>query len=817
MWTKLAHFIIKNRLFLIIAIALMTVFMGFKATEARLTFKFAELVPKNHPEMQYFKRFQGTFGEDANVFVLGFQDSSIYQLKNFSALDELGDTIKQLNGVTGVMSIAEAQILEPNRAKSRFDLFPLFDDKPDNQKELEDKLEYVRKTKFYERQLFNPENGATLLMITLDKATNNSERRVEIVHSIEDYATTFTEKTGIEVHFAGLPYVRTALTAKAKRELKLFIILSLVVTAMVLLLFFRSFKAVIFPMIVIAVVVVWTMGSISLFGYEITMLSGLVPSIIVVIGIPNCVYLLNKYHQEYAKHGSKIRALSTIIRKTGIVTLITNCTTAIGFLVLLSTDITILREFGIVAGVNVMVTFVISIILIPAVYTYLPPPQTRHLKHLDKPLLNKALVWLEHIVMNRRSVIYSVLAVLLVVSSYGAWKIYAVSYIVDDIPEEDVLKKDLRFFEKNFGGVMPLEVVVNTGDPKALRSLETHYMLQDFEMFCDSIPELSKAICVTDFIKAARQSYWSNDPMFYEVPTRQDKNKILLYLKRSGNDKKESKSALNTFFDDSTGQVRISLKVADIGSQRMDSLVNQVIIPMADSLFGAEKAYVDYKDYDAAPYRITGTTLLFIKGNAFLIKNLRESLFVAILLISLVMALLFRSVRIILLSLATNIVPLIITAAVMGYFGIPLKPSTVLIFSIAFGIAVDDSIHFLAKYRQELQANNFSVVDAVSTSVQETGASMIYTSIILFFGFIIFSASSFQGTVMLGVLTSTTLLMAMLTNLIVLPSLLMTFDDGKYEKSKAGDHPLIDDYNDNQYREEEHEFDDLEEEEEKED
>jgi predicted RND superfamily exporter protein len=224
--------------------------------------------------------------------------------------------------------------------------------------------------------------------------------------------------------------------------------------------------------------------------------------------------------------------------------------------------------------------------------------------------------------------------------------------------------------------------------------------------------------------------------------------------------------------------MRVSLQVADIGSHKMDSLLQQVIIPEKERIFADS----------GMEATITGTTPLFIKGNAFLIDNLKTSFLLAFGIIAIIMAMLFANLRMIILSIIPNVIPLLITAGIMGFAGIPLKPSTAIVFSIAFGISVDFAIHFLAKYRQELFANNFFVPVAISKAIRELGPSMIYTAIVLFAGFIIFTLSDFGGTVALGFLTSITLFMSMLTNLIVLPALLLTFDDGKRKKDA---HPLI--------------------------
>lgn len=787
MWTKIAHFIIKFRIALIITLGVITGFMGYVGRTIEPTFKFSSLVAKTDPDQIRFTNFKNTFGEDANSFAIGFEGRGIYKLDNFNIYSELVHKISNIEGLDTILGIPNIPTLVPDKKKKKFTLEPIFTAPPSTQAELDEKLKYVRSLKIYQNQLFDEESGATILLITMNSKVVNSKKRQVIINRIEELtrAACLSMSSSVEPHFAGLPYFRTTLSGKVQAELKLFLVLSLLVTAVVLFIFFRSFAAVIVPLVIIIISVTWTMGTIALFGFKITLLTGLIPPIIVIIGIPNCVYLLNKYHQEFVTKGNKIRALSSVVSKIGIVTFITNCTTAIGFIVLISANITILKEFGVVAGINVFTTFIISGILIPAIFSFLPNPTTRQLKHLDGVALHKLLEWINKMVQTRRTVIYICTIVIVALSGIGTWKVYSVSYMVDDIPEDDQLKIDLRFFEDKFKGVMPLEIVLDTKDKDAFKKRELMLKIDEFETFLKQQPELTVPVSYLTFIKAANQAYYGDDPNFYQVPSKQDMKKILLYLARSNKNENTATSPMSKFID-TTGQIRLSIKVADVGSKRMDTLINHLVIPKAEEIFESDiKAHIDVN--------ATGTTLLFIKGIKYLILNLRQSLVIAIVLISFIMALLFRSTRMILLSLVTNLIPLIITGALMGYLGIPLKPSTALIFSIAFGISVDDSIHFLAKFRQELLTNNFNVKNAVTASIKETGSSMIYTSIILFGGFIIFAWSNFLGTRMLGILTSTTLLMAMVTNLVLLPALLMTFDSGKRNILTKR---LIDSYND---------------------
>jgi predicted RND superfamily exporter protein len=362
-------------------------------------------------------------------------------------------------------------------------------------------------------------------------------------------------------------------------------------------------------------------------------------------------------------------------------------------------------------------------------------------------------------------------------------RIEAVSYIVDDLPDESSIVQDMAFFEQNFKGVMPLEIIIDTGKEQGVRKPENLQKVNELEIFLKELPHVSPPVSIVSFLKAANQAYFNGNPASYQLPGKREAAFVQRYIKGKGD-----VSDLGNSFLDSTGQLmRISLKVADLGSVRMDSLISHQISPKIDELF-------DGTDLSA---RITGSTLLFIKGNSYLIDNMKNSLMLAIVIIGCIIGVLFKNIRIMLITIASNLLPLILTAGMMGYFGIPLKPSTALIFSIAFGIAVDDSIHFLAKYRQELKSRNYDILESIRLSIQETGLSMIYTSIVLFGGFIIFVGSDFGGTVALGLLTSATLLVAMTTNLVLLPSLLISFARGREDAATDDDDDVMNDYDAN--------------------
>jgi len=803
MWSKVADLIIRFRILLIAIIGVITVFMGYYAAQVEMSYEFARTVPVDDPDMIFFNKFKQQFGEDGNIMAVGVKDSAIYKLDGFNKLKKLSNELKQIEGVNEVLSLPLLKLIQKDTVQKKFYLSPIFPDTINTQHELDSLLAIARDQKFYMGQLVNLTNGATMILVPMKKEYANSAKRVDVTNDLIKYGDKFVAETGINIHYAGLPFVRSVMVSQVRKELSMFLILSALVTGVIMLLFFRSVRAVIFSMIMIGVVVIWTIGTIKLFGFKISLLSGLIPPVIVTIGITNAIYLLNKYHLEFIKRKNKMEAIRAVVQKMGLATFLTNLTVAIGFLTLLATDIMVLREFGIVAGINILVLFFVSLVMIPGILSWMPEPLPKHLKHLDFKILGGFVKMVDLLVHRHRVYIYIATVVITGLAVFGMTKLYSVSFMVDDIPEESQVKKDLKFVEENFSGIMPLEIEVDlqTKRRKPLQNLKVAKAIDAFESSLDSITVTSRPISILSFIKASRQAYYNNNPDWYDLPTSDIEAKYVLgYLK----DQSDNSGLFNSFVDSTYQKMRISMQMADIGSVKMDSLVTQVIEPKAALLVANLKDILRSKS-DSVTVTVTGSSKIFIKGNNFLIENLTESLILACILITLSMAILFANARMILISLIPNLIALMITAGLMGYFHIPLKASTALIFSITFGISVDNSIRFLAKYRQELLATGFFVPRAVSESILETGKSIVYTSIVLFAGFIIFAFSDFGGTVALGLLTSTTLLISMFTNLILLPALIMTFDKPRKGKGKL----VIDDFDSSFYGEQEDEEIDL--------
>lgn len=588
----------------------------------------------------------------------------------------------------------------------------------------------------------------------------------------------FEKETGVDLRVSGMPYIRTLNANSITGEISLFIGASLLITSLIFFFFFRSFRATLISILIVVIGVMWTFGLLGLFHFEITVLTALVPTLVIVIGIPNCIFLTNKYQQEYSAHGNKAKALQRVITKVGTATLMTNLTTAAGFATFIITSSAILKEFGIISSLSIMALFFLCLIVIPIYYSYQPVPKSKHLEHLNRNYTKTFITWIEKTVRYNRRYVYVVAVFLFLVSTIGAFKIKTSGNLIEDMPKNTGFYKDILFFENEFNGVMPLEIMVDTQRKKGVMKLSTLRKMDELQTTIEKIPELSKPISILNLVKYSKQAYYNGNPEYYDLPTSQEQSFILGYAK---NATKDTKNNIMKSYVDSTGQVaRITTFMKDIGTGNMAKIEDKLSSKI-DSIFPKDRYTVV----------MTGKALIFEKGTEYLLDNLVSSLLFAVLLISLLMVFMFRSFKMVVVSLIPNLLPLMITAGLMGYFGIPLKPSTILVFSIAFGLSVDDTIHFLAQYRQELTRNDWKIKRSVFATIKEAGISMFYTSVVLFAGFSVFMLSDFGGTIALGGLIAITLAFGMLSNLMLLPCLVLTLNKSLANKQEFKE-PTID-------------------------
>jgi predicted RND superfamily exporter protein len=777
-WESVARIILKNRIFILGIIAAITIFLALQWKNLGMTYSEANLLPHKHIANQQYQDFLNKFGEEGNLIVIGIKDDAFFTPKAYAAWNELMTGLKNTKEVDLVISISDLKKLQKDTINEKFELVPLVDQKkavdPEYLKGIKDEL--FNKLPFYEGLLFNKESGSIRSAVYMNKKVVNTEaRKTFIIKTLVPKIDKFEKDTGIDLRVSGMPYIRTINAENMKGEIGLFIGAALLTVSLIFFFFFRSYRATFISIFILIFGVMWSFGTLGLMHYKITILTAIIPPLIIVIGITNCIFLINKYQQEIKIHNNQAKALQRVISKIGVSTLMTNMTTAMGFATFMITGNDLLFEFGLITSVNVILVYLLTLMVVPIVYSFMSVPKEKHLYHLSRNYISSILDRVENIVRNKRGVIYTIYGLLLVFSVIGVTQMKVSGSLIGEMPKSASFFNDIVFFEKEFNGVMPLEIMIDTKRKKGVMKLTTMKRMDELQQTIAGIPELSKPVSVVNLVKYSKQAYYNGNPEYYQLPTSQEQVFILSYAKNS---MKNSKENLMKSYVDSTGRyARITTFMKDIGTEDM-ARVESELRKKIETIFPKDRYEVT----------LTGKALVFQKGTSYLVDNLIESIIFAIFMIALLMLYMFRSPKMILVSLITNILPLCITSGLMGYLGIPLKPSTILVFSIAFGISVDNAIQFMAKYRHDLILNDGKVKRSVMSAIRETGISTFYTSVVLILGFAVFTLSSFGGTIALGGLISCTLLFAMFANLLVLPALVLTF-----EKKRLSGEELVDD------------------------
>lgn len=834
MWIRLSQIILRNRILILsILLGLTTMFGYYAINNVKMDNKYGTMLPRDSPAKQNYLKLKSLFSENESLLIFAIDNKDLYTLEKFNAWYELGKAVSSFDAVDSVFSEAHIYQLSKNTSDKRFELDKIIKHKPESQAELDSLKQIIKQNPFYDGLIYNDSTGSSLMMVFIDEAIMNDMKQAVVLLDIEAKAKEFESILG-EIRVSGMPHIRVSVGEKLKAELGLFIALTIIVTSILLFVFFRSIKIVVICNIVVFVGVIWSLGTIGFFDFKLSILMVLIPPLMIVISIPNSIFLINKFHQEIKDHGNKVKALTRVIQKIGNATFLTNLTTAMGFATFIFTNSERLFEFGFIAALNIIMVFVLSITILPIVLSYSAIPKPKHLEHLEKQWLHLAIEKLEYVTLYKRKIIFIGAGIVLVVAIIGALNIKATGNITGDLPQDDPITNDVSYLQDKFGGSIPFEILINTKKKNAY--LYRFEELENIQTALKNHGVFSKSLSVADGVKIINMAYSGGNPERYEIPSLSKMNKFKPYLENAANG-----AGSNPFIDSSNTYTHITLQIQDLGSYEVQELIdtlgpvlrkilnpNQAKYESAfQEIINAEedsknemlgnlyfempeiyqnlistisqddeelrdeflmdenkiytyhqnegfdeqlKAAIELEEWDLV---FTGTAVVASNGTQYLVNNLFTSLAIAVVLIAILMSILFRSWRMVIISLIPNLLPLLTTAGIMGIFGIPIKPSTLLVFSIAFGISVDDTIHFLAKFRQELKHHEHDLRRCILVALRETGISMIYTSIVLFFGFLVLAFSQFGGTKALGILVSLTLLIAMLSNLLILPSLLL--------------------------------------------
>lgn len=856
MWSFIANLILRNRFTIIALMSLLTVLFGYYAiTGLRIDNKYGNMLPKESETQKTYLKFKERFGEDGSTLIIALKDDSLYSKKKFNLIKRLGDTILQIDGVQSVISEAKLIQLTNDKSKNRFSIKPIFYDTSYHEKSIQEVYRQIRLNPLYKNVLYSNKNDVSLLMVSINEKFLLDKKKQNVVIDIENIATQYG-KHFKEVHFAGLPHMRVLIGKRIMNEMFIFVALSILVSSGIMYFLFRSFRVTMISNLVVLVTVIWAMGTIGMMGYNISILMALIPPLMIVIGIPNCIYLFNKYHFEYKETGNKHKALFNVIKKTGVAMWLTNVTTAIGFMTFLFTNSQKFFEFGVISSVNIMLCYVVSLCLIPIFALFSKNPKPRHLKHLDRKAAVNFLEKIVRLTERNRKLVYFLTIVLTIGTGIGVYFMKVTGNITGDLPKSDPIYKDLKFMEANFGGSVPFEVMIGYKNKGRLFANSTQEKLEGAEAMFSEDSLFGKSLSIMNFVKLVNMAYYDNDPSQYKLISNRDKLRLKKYLNNFAENNTNGAFSLKELVDTSSCTMRIRTSMKDTGSYEVGDQMTKVSSKL-DSIFNPEKkalekyytvfskgkkSYLDsifntssgvYNNltalyangddakqlaFDSDPeliysywkkadfksnlrnaidqeyfdIKLTGTSVVASEGTKYLIDSLISSIVFAVISIAILMSLLFYSFRMVVVSMIPNLIPMVVTAGIMGLLNIPLKPSTLLIFSIALGITVDNTIHFLAHYRHELKQKKWSLKDCVLISIRETGLSIIYTSLILFFGFIVFIFSDFGGTQALGYLSAITYFVALFTNLILLPCLLLSYD--RKLTTKSFEEPMFEIY-----------------------
>jgi predicted RND superfamily exporter protein len=752
----------NHRVLNLVIASVLLLFLGLNAFTIKMGYNLANTLPETDSTMVVYRQFLDKYGPDGRAIFIGMVDEKLFDLPNFQDYYDLNENIRKIEGVTECLSVTRVYNIIKNDSIKKFQLSHVVGRRPQTQKEVDSIKSVIESLAMYDGLLFNTETHSTMMLVTLDDEHANTNLRKNVTDVLSTLLNDYSTRHGIEMHVSGMPYIREITTQKMVKEIVGFTFLSIVVAGLILYLFFRSWRPLVSVMTIVLLSVIYMFGIMALLDFDVTILTGVLPPLLIIIGVENSIFMLNKYHREFDVCHDKIQALKNVIVRIGPANLLTNTTTAVSFASFIITRNALLVPFGILASICIMLTYVMTMVLLPTFFSYQKKPEGKMVNYMNNPRINYIMDKISVFVLSKKRVIFSVLAVLMIICVIGALRITTSGRVVDDIAKSDKLYKDIMFFEENVGGVMPFEISIDTRKPKGIMNAPFIRKVQQLEDTLALYPEFSEPLSIAEVVKFARQGFYNGKREQFKIPSNNEFGFIMKYMPETkGGD---MPAIVTQYMDKEMQCTRVSVQMANVTTPEIDA-ISRSLKPQIDKIFPKEK-------YDVV---MTGSAMVTLQGTNYLIVNLSHSLFLAFIVIALLMAVTFHKFKMVVISLIPNLIPLLFTAGVMGFCGIPLKMSTILVFSIALGISVDNTIHYLARYRLQMKVNDNDIKKSVMAAIQETGPSMIYSASILICGFLIFAFSSFGGTKIVGFLVPFTLLIALITNILVLPALVLTF------------------------------------------
>ena len=752
---RVAQIIVKNPYTVMFFLFSLTTYFVYYSmidedTKLDVDFSLEQMFPESDPEKDIYENFKKDFSREDDIFMLVYnkgQNFNPFDKKNINTITMISEQIHLLDGIEKVLSIGYVNDENPFADASNDSLYGVIENN-------------IKNNPLFNNQIISDKNKTAAIMVNLEDKVQTQDQRQHIISQID----TITEKYAKTWNWyeAGIPILRTRYIELVNHERMIFIPISMLVVVFVLFVVFRQKRCVIIPVVSISMALIWVAALMSFLGISINVVSYLTFNLLMIIGVSDAIHLLMKYHEGLNKGLNQSKSLHEVIDKIGGALFLTSFTTAVGFFSLILTNVRVTREFGLIVGLGVIVMFIVTIISMPTMLAISGVPRDNDLRRIVK---NNFFKYANRLCINIKDLKYqiSILSIIILLFSFlGLLRINHNITLLDDLRPGNELYDSIAMVEKDMGGTLPLEIVISHNDKELFFNVDGNVdieyllMLENFEFNLEAIKEIGSILTVLD------------------------------YLKFSNNNAESVADISNDDIDDFFNFVFVDgypgsgLITDDYKKTRFSCRVNNVDTDQSRSIKKFIKQYylVAFKDYkykdDISEKNIiiTGSTFLSLNTSKHLVDSLTSSFLIAFVIIFISMSFMFKSTKLAIVSILPNVIPLIIAGGVMGYLGIKLRPSTAMTFSIALGIAVDDTIHFLSRFKYELINNNNDMDKALVNTLETSGQAIISTTIILSLGFLVLTFSEFVPNHEFGILATIVLVTALLTSMLLIPALI---------------------------------------------
>ncbi len=744
---KLIHKLLDHPKYTLSFLVVVTIVLGSYLPGVKMDFTIEQLFSQDDPVIERFMTFREEFAGVDNIIFLIYESDDPFSRTNLVKNRQMVDALAEIEGVESVKSLTNIELFTEG---GDYLLQPVYDEIPLSTDSLLAGQKRMMSSELVKNYMISEDGKVAAILVEIDRNYNEHKGRERILSEIDQVQL----QVDWDWHQAGLPVIRTRYVQYMIADNVRFLIPVTLMLVIFLSVLFRSLVGLLLPLMVVGLTIIWTLGFMVASGVTINIISYMIPTLLMIIGVSDSVHFLVKYFHTLKDVGHRKEALFQTVKKIGTAIFFTSVTTGIGFGALSFVNIKIVKDFGIYTAVGVFFAFIITVLFIPSMLMIIKRTPESKLEAYSRGFRMRIINRVILLVRAYPKQIIAMGIIISIVGVFGAVQMNPHSKLLEDLRPGNILLDDMHVAEERMGAVLPIEIIIEVdgdGPFEDIQDVEVLTFLDQLSRYVSNISEVGKVVSVSDYMKEIHRAMNDGDPTFYKIPESREMiaQYMLLY-------EGEFESLMNIDYT----KLRIAAQIKDIDSRRsteMENEINNYILSIVPNGLTVE---------------VTGTAFLALRTNNYLVKNLTNSFLIAFVVITILMAFLFRSVKMALISVLPNIIPMMIMAAVLGFFQIPLRPSTAMTFAIAFGIAVDDTLHYLTRYRMELAEADRHYRQANDATLMGTGIAMMSTTTILVSGFLVLTLSEFIPTVQFGTLSAITILSALFADLTFLPALL---------------------------------------------